>query len=289
MLTNEQFLKVITESFKIYLYKDSSRSTAKLKSLHGHIAKDLAELFGKDYTIKSQGYGDDKEGIINGRYYPKNVDITVSKNGKPIAGYAVKFVMRNYSQNSNNYFENMLGETANIRSNSIPYFQIFIIFEKVPYYKSKGEFSKYDVISEHNLKKYFALSKDDPNAYYHTPDKTLIVLLKLKEKSLNYKFNDSKEYAEYYKSVIDNPKLITYSNKVKDTFEDSVILNNYSDFIKRTYFIAEGKSKWFKCNLPILYQREKQLNSKEFDCFLAIGSKKDDCQKFWCRVEQTRK
>lgn len=243
MLTNEQFLKVITESFKTYLRKDTSRSTAKLKSLHGHIAKDLAELFGSGYSIKSQGYGDDKEGKIDGRYYPKNVDITVYKKGKPVAGYAVKFVMRNYSQNSNNYFENMLGETANIRANSIPYFQIFIIFEKVPYYKSKGEFSKYDVISKHNLEKYIALSKDDPTAYYHTPDKTLIVLLNLKERANNYKFKGSKEYAEYYNSVIDNVGLITYSNKIKDTFDDSVILNNYSDFIKRTYYITEGKSK----------------------------------------------
>ena len=171
------------------------------------------------------------------------MDITVSKNGKPVAGYAVKFVMRNYSQNSNNYFENMLGETANIRSNSIPYFQIFIIFEKVPYYKNGGEFLKYDVISEHNFEKYIALSKDNPDTFYHTPDKTLIVLLNLKEKSVDYKFENSKEYAEYYKSVIDNEGLITYSNKIEDTFDDNVILNNYSDFIKRTYCIVEGKTK----------------------------------------------
>ena len=62
---------------------------------------------GKNFTIQSQGYGNDKEGSINGRYYPKNVDITINYKGKAIAGYAVKFAMRNYSQNSNNYFENM--------------------------------------------------------------------------------------------------------------------------------------------------------------------------------------
>lgn len=243
MLTNKQFLEVIRDSFKTYLMVDTSRSTAKLKSLHGHIAKDLSELFGKEYSIQSQGFGNDKEGCINGRYYPKNVDITVSKNGKPVAGYAVKFVMRNYSQNSNNYFENMLGETANIRSNSIPYFQIFIIFEKVPYYKNGGTFSKYDIISEHNLHKYYALSKDNPDKYYHTPDKTLIILLNLKEKSPNYLFKDSKDYAAYYRSVIDDKDLIKYSTKIDDNFDNSVILNNYSDFIKRTYYIAEGKLK----------------------------------------------
>ena len=51
MLTNEQFLEVIRESFKTYLNVDTSRSTAKLKSLHGHIARDIQELFGPEYSV----------------------------------------------------------------------------------------------------------------------------------------------------------------------------------------------------------------------------------------------
>lgn len=243
MLNNQKFLDVIRESFKTYLEKDSSRSTAKLKSLHGKIAKDIKELFGEEYTVLSQGIGNGREGCIEGRYYPKNVDITVTKNGKAVAGYAVKFVMRNYSQNSNNYFENMLGETANIRANAIPYFQIFIIFEKVPYYEKGGTFKKYDVLTEHNLEKYFALSQDDPSAYAHTPDKTLFVILNLKEKSPHYEYENSKEYAEYYSSVIDDKDLMSYSTKISDIFDDSVILNDYEKFIKKTYHIADGKTK----------------------------------------------
>ncbi len=243
MLNNQQFLEVVRESFKTYLSVDTSRSTAKLKSLHGHIAKDIKELFGSEYTVLAQGIGDDKEGVIQGRYYPKNIDITVSKCGKPIAGYAVKFVMRNYSQNSNNYFENMLGETANIRSNAIPYFQIFIIFEQVPYYKNGGAFQKYDVLTEHNLDKYFALSRDDPASYFHTPDKTLIVILHLKEKRPSYSFINSKDYASYYNSVINDADLMRYSTKISDTFDDSVVLNDYEKFIRKTYYIAEGKTK----------------------------------------------
>ncbi len=243
MMTNEEFLEVVKESFTTYLSVGTSRSTAKLKTLHGHIANDLENLLGKEFTIKSQGYGNDKEGSIDGRYYPKNVDITILKNGKPVAGYAVKFVMRNYSQNSNNYFENMLGETANIRANSIPYFQVFIIFEKVPYYSNGGEFKRYDVISEHNLDKYLALSKDDPSIFFHTPDKTLVVLIKLKEKALNYYFRNSNDYAEYYRSVINDSDLMCYSDKIKGTFDNSVIYNNYEDFLKRTYHIIMGRLK----------------------------------------------
>lgn len=55
------------------------------------------------------------------------------KNRKVAAGIGVKFVMQNYFQNSNNYFENILGETAHIRSKRIPYFQIFIIPDILPH------------------------------------------------------------------------------------------------------------------------------------------------------------
>lgn len=243
MMTNEEFLEVIKKSFATYLSVGTSRSTAKLKTLHGHIATDLENLLGKEFTIRSQGYGNDKEGSIDGRYYPKNADITVLKNNKPVAGYAVKFVMRNYSQNSNNYFENMLGETANIRANAIPYFQVFIIFEKVPYYSNVGDFKRYDVFKEKYLEKYLALSKDDPSIFFHTPDKTLFVLIKLKEKSLDHHFKNSNDYAEYYRSVIYDSDLMSYSNNIKDIFDDSVIYNNYEDFLRRTYYIIMGRLK----------------------------------------------
>lgn len=243
MTTNEEFLESIKQSFSTYLAVGTSRSTAKLKTLHGHIASDLKSLLGDDFTIKSQGYGNDKEKRVDGRYYPKNVDITVLKNNKPVAGYAVKFVMRNYSQNSNNYFENMLGETANIRANAIPYFQIFICFDKVPYYKKGDEFKRYDVITEHNLNKYIALSKDNPNVFFHTPDKTLVALVKLKEKEPDYRFRDFADYAEYYRSVIADDDVLCYSDKVTDSFDSGVILNDYEDFLTRTYHIIMGNLK----------------------------------------------
>lgn len=242
-MTNEELLKVIKKSFETYLNVGTSRSTAKLKTLHGHIADDLHKLLGSEFTIQSQGYGNDKEGVIDGRYYPKNVDITINKNGKPVAGFAIKFVMRNYSQNSNNYFENMLGETANIRANAIPYFQIFIIFDKVPYFKNGGVFKKYDSITTHNLDKYLALSKDDPSIFFHTPDKTLVILLKLKEKAPGYKFVDDKDYAKYYRSIINDKDLIAYVPQSCDSFDSGVIYNDYEDFIMRAYYTIMGRDK----------------------------------------------
>ncbi len=101
-LTNEEFLKVISRSFEAFLDKGTSRSTDKLKPLHGAIARDIANRLGDGYEVWSQGYWHDKEAEVEGRYVSKRVDITVKKKDKVVAGMAVKFVMQNYSQNSNN-------------------------------------------------------------------------------------------------------------------------------------------------------------------------------------------
>ena len=135
-MTHRHFLLQVQDSFKRFIESGTSRSTAKLKPLHGAIAADLAHMLGKEYTVVSQGFEEGKEAVIKGRYLDKRVDITVQRadNGEPVAGIGVKFIMQNYSQNSNNYFENMLGETANIRSARVPYFQVFIILDRLPYY-----------------------------------------------------------------------------------------------------------------------------------------------------------
>ena len=233
-MNNGEFLEVIKQSFASYLDVQTSRSTAKLKILHGEIAKDLAARLGGGYKVKSQGIGNGKEGKIVGRYYDKNVDVTILKDDKPLAGVGIKFVMRNYLQNSNNYFESMLGETANIRSNRIAYFQIFIIFSKVPYFKSSGKFKKYDEINKHNLQKYFTLSKDDIDAFFHAPNKTLLVVVKLKDEG--EKFENSSEFNAHYKSRINDANLIDYDDALlPDGLGGSVIFNDYEAFLDKIY------------------------------------------------------
>lgn len=112
-MNNNDFLNCINKAFKKFL-DTNSRSNKKLEILHSCIANDLQNKLSNDYTIKALGFGEGKEAKIQGRYLNKNVDITIYKNDKIIAGIGVKFVMQNYSQNSVNYFENMLGVTANI-------------------------------------------------------------------------------------------------------------------------------------------------------------------------------
>ena len=102
---------------------------------------------------------------------------------------------------------------------------------------------KYDIVSAHHLEKYLCLSKDNPDTFTHTPDKTLFILLSIKEYDDNVCLKTSKEYAQYYMSKIKSDKLLSYSKKIKDTFDNTVILNNYEDFIGRSVALIKSKGK----------------------------------------------
>lgn len=227
-MDNQEFLTVVGNSFRKFL-ETGSRSNEKLKILHGAIAEDLKSRLGADYSIQSLGIGNGKEVKIDGRYIDKAVDITILKGVKPIAGIGVKFVMQNYSQNSNNYFENMLGETANIRCANIPYFQIFIIPDKLPYYKNDGTFQKWEEFTTHNSTKYLTLSKDDIQTSIHTPTKTLLFVIHLPE--IEEEIHDKKEYTMYYSNYA---SICVHESEVEyGEFSSAVIYNDYVTFAEK--------------------------------------------------------
>lgn len=227
-MDNQEFLEVITCSFKTFLMT-GSRSNEKLKILHKAIATDIIHRLGGEYSVKSLGINDGREEIIKGKYIDKKVDITIMKKGRPVAGIGVKFVMQNYSQNSNNYFENMLGETANIRCSNTPYFQIFIIPDKLPYYKNNGELQKWETFTEHNSSKYMVLSRDDVQTSIHTPTKTLLYVIHLPE--IGRAVSNRSEYNTYYSNLDD--MMVCESEEVYGDFSNAVIYNDYENFAKK--------------------------------------------------------
>ena len=233
-MDNSTFLQVLKESFVMYL-KTGARSNEKLKVLHGAIAKDIFNRLGdKKYSIASLGFENGKEVKIKGRYIDKAVDITVCYDKEPIAGFAVKYVMSNYSQNSNNYFENMLGETANIRTANIPYFQMFIIPDKIPYFDDKNEISKWERISQHNIQKYVHLSNDNTDSYFHTPNKTLVFIIHINNN--NDSIKTKKEYFDYY---LGNEFDIELS-KLDFEFGRNVIYNDYESFAEKSVHLIKS-------------------------------------------------
>ena len=227
-MSNNDLLKAVSESFAEFLDSGSSRSTAKLHPLHGAIANDIANML-PGYKVHAQGYGNGKESTISGRYIDKKVDIVIEKDGKVYGGVGIKFVMQNYSQNSNNYFENMLGETANIRCANYPYFQIFIILDKLPYYDKKGIIKNWETFTHHNVEKYLLLSQDNIDAFYHTPNKTLIFVVHIPD---NQDLKNKAEYLDFYKAHTGS--LIISDNSYGE-FGSAVIINDYPKFLDKVF------------------------------------------------------
>ncbi len=235
-MDNSGFLEILKKSFLTYLHT-GSRSNKKLEILHGAISEDLNNRLGNGkYNVYSLGFGLGKEHKIYGRYVDKTVDITITENEKPIAGIAVKYVMSNYSQNSNNYFENMLGETANIRCAKIPYFQIFVIPDKIPYFDKDGSIMKWECINSHNLAKYLKLSNDSIDTFLHTPNKTLLFILHISDEIEGCIMRNKQEYVEHY---IQNNFHMDLSS-LKFNFGNTIIYNDYETFIQKVVYTVKS-------------------------------------------------
>ena len=221
-MNNQAFLNTLKRSFLIYL-STTARSNQKLKVLHGAIARDLAERLGDGrYSVASLGYEAGKEEIIPGRYYKKAVDIAVKERQTAVAAVGVKYVMSNYMQNSNNYFENMLGETANIRCNGIPYFQIFVIPDRIPYFEKDGTISKWESLNAHHLNKYIILSDDNPDVCMHTPNRTLVFIINISSEA-----GPQPQTARDYKAFYLNHPFSLTASKAQFAFGKTIVYNNY--------------------------------------------------------------
>jgi len=222
MIYNEKdFLKAIENSFQAYKEK-GARSTAKLKPIHKFIADTLAKIWGNGFEICYMG-DNVKEQTVEGKYYPKDIDITVLDGEKPIFCLGIKFVTSNYKQNANNYFENMMGETANIQAvGNLPYAQLIILRYETPYYK-KNETkvpSKIEIIKDRDISKYLKLNFDVSQA--HRPTYIGILLINFDEQTGKVTLTDlEKSFSK------ETAKLLSKTLSIR-TFFDNIY--NYKDY-----------------------------------------------------------
>jgi hypothetical protein len=220
MIYNEKtFITAIEQSFKMYkLY--GARSTAKLKPIHKFVADTLLVIFGKTYKLYFIG-DETKEMTVNGKYYPKDVDITVSLDGRPVFCVGIKFITSNYKQNANNYFENMMGETANIQATQIPYAQLIILRHKTPYYK-KNETkapAKIEVVNDKDILKYLNLMYDLPQA--HRPNYLGIQLININEETEKVTITDiDKSFSESTAKLLKTKLSLTNFFKEIETYKN---------------------------------------------------------------------
>jgi len=227
MIYKEQdLIKALEASFKAYK-EYGARSTKKLKPIHKFIADTLGKIWGKSFEIRYLGENTN-EATIEGKYYPKDIDITVLDGEKPVFCLGIKFVTSNYKQNANNYFENMMGETANIQAvGNLPYAQLLILRHETPYYqKNETENpSKIEIINNKDISKYLKLYFDVPQA--HRPNYIGILLINVDEKTGKVSLTDLEKYFSK-----ETANLLSKTLSVKTFFEN---IYNYKD-----YYILQG-------------------------------------------------
>jgi hypothetical protein len=174
--------KSLFQSYSNYLRdylkgKKGSRSTNKLLPLHGFIAKSIKESLENNFkTTFEVFYLNGKEVEIDGEFSSKRVDIFISMKGnykivreteRKVKVYvknpnfsfifSVKFITSNYKQNSNNYFENLIGECVNLKLKGFKFAHLLFFKYPLPYFDKEGKITKFEEIEEKDILKYYKL------------------------------------------------------------------------------------------------------------------------------------
>lgn len=147
--------KCIQDSIKIYM-SSHSRSNKKLIPIHSFISNSIKKCLNKNFQVHSLPY---REIVVNGRYNNKKVDVCIKKKQEILGVGSIKFIMSNYKQNANNYFENCTGELINLYKQTNTLF-VMIVFDEIPYYNSKHEIKSYHKLNDSDYYKYFKLVQD---------------------------------------------------------------------------------------------------------------------------------
>lgn len=174
----DRFILAVRESYTAY-NEYGARSNQKLRPLHQWVADEMQRMLGDGYALQSLRKGDEGgEDTVAGKYYDKTVDVSIAKvGGAPMAIVSIKFITSNFKQNANNYFEHLMGETANLRRGGIIFGHLMVLPTVVPYLKRGGAIAREERISNRHLQKYVKLGQD--NDYPHRPDAMGIGLISL--------------------------------------------------------------------------------------------------------------
>lgn len=164
---NDRLLLVAQRAYEAYL-TFGPRSNVKLKILHGWIKDEVKKVLGHKYEVFGLSESDGSEYRVEGMYYRKKTDLCVTRKGKSLGVISVKFIQSNYIQNKNNYFEQQLGETANLRANDIVFGHMMCFTEPIPYLDRGGTVKRYDHISDEVILRYNKLAMD--HQHPHVPD-----------------------------------------------------------------------------------------------------------------------
>ncbi len=155
----------------------SPRSPHKLDVLHGWIRREL--LVGlPDYQVYGRTTEDgskSQEHTVYGKYYQKKVDIVIARGERELGAVSVKLIQSSYKKNSVNYFEQQLGETANLRGQRLVYGNLIFMPHPIPI--KVGDEWRTEYLTDGSLDRYRKLVADHDNIV--VPDMQAIVIATL--------------------------------------------------------------------------------------------------------------
>ena len=179
-----RFLKAMQAAYP--LKRAKPRSPTGLKPIHGWVRDELNAKLRPDlkevFTIASLSETSTKEETVKGQYYDKKVDILISADDEPIGIVSIKFIISNYCKNSNNYFEQGMGETANLRRRNIVYGHLFFLTNPIPKkIVKRKKIEKVEKLRDNDIRKYHKLRID--HEHLHVPHEFAFGIVDLDIKS----------------------------------------------------------------------------------------------------------
>lgn len=213
--------KALTKSYQDF--NDSHKnSNKKLYSLHGFLAEEIQSIWGRQYKTHYLGK-ESKERTVEGEYYKKKVDIVTERGSIDVFALGVKSVMSSYGKNSNNYFEAMMGETANVQRIGVLYAQSIFLRNPMPICKD-NVFQRWEYLTPHHLHKYVHLALDEP--YSHQPFATCIHIYSIDDdnQAVEVSLDEEtygKEFVECYDDHFSIEALLREVKFVKTAYEDN--------------------------------------------------------------------
>ena len=153
-----------------------SQRSKKLNVLCGRIRKEILQKL-PDYDVYATGDGSpSSKRKVDGKYHRKRVNIVVSRDGSELGTINVRLIQSSYKKNANNYLEQQLGETANLRGQRLIYGNVVFLPYPVPPPPTNQD-SEWEYLTDALLDPYRKLVDDHDSIV--VPDVQAIVIAKL--------------------------------------------------------------------------------------------------------------
>jgi len=138
-----EFISMLRVAVQAYMAAGcSSRSPTRVNIVHTFLCDKIRNHLPEGYSVNLE-----QNVLAVNAAGRKKCDIVISKGSTPHVVFPVKFIMGNYQQNKNNYFENLTGELCHLKwATGINICPINIAFNKIPYRNNQKIITKFEIM-----------------------------------------------------------------------------------------------------------------------------------------------